>query len=71
MKHVKSFLGRESSLLLLFALAWLLFGWPLITVAGGAQGLFLYLSFSAVLIIVLLMRVARALRVRDDGKGEP
>ncbi|MBU1001884.1 MAG: hypothetical protein KKE73_05120 [Proteobacteria bacterium] len=69
MKRMKSFLEREPSLLLLFVLAGLLFGWPLITVAGRGQGLFLYLTVGGAVIIGLLILVAMA-HGRDDVRKE-
>ncbi|BBD08409.1 hypothetical protein [Desulfovibrio ferrophilus] len=67
MKRMKLFFGRNMSLLLLFVLAGLLFGWPLITLAEGGQGFALYLTFGATLIIVLLFIVAR---VREGSDNE-
>jgi len=69
MKRIEAILARGSGLVLLFLLAGLLFGWPLITLAGEGRAMARYLTFGALVIIPLLVLAARGAAHRDeDGK---
>ena len=50
---------------LLFVVGWLLFGWPLVTIAGDGPGLFAFLFLGAGAVVAVLKAVSRHI-----GKGE-
>ena len=68
MKRIGAILARGTSLVLLFLLAGLLFGWPFITLAGGGRAMAEYLTFGALVIISLLFLAAKGIQRRSRSR---
>lgn len=67
---MKSFFSRDITLLLLFALAGFVFGWPLITLPRGGQEIAAYLTAGAVLILVALFVADRVRATATDEEND-